>query len=289
MPPQSTPAELYFVTSADHAALSEDDRIAAAELDWRGIAAIPLVWTDGLDAVAPSSVLVIRSVWDYHLHHRRFLRWLSDAEHRGLTVLNHPALVRWNLDKRYLEDLRRAGVPVTPTRWVTRQSGTSLRDITGAEGWNDIVLKPAVSASAHRTFRFDMGSSAARAASVLDSMLHADIDVLIQPYLHEVAADGEWSLVFFGGEYSHAVLKRPASGDFRVQAEHGGSARGAEPPRSARTAAETRDRGAALFLRTVVRSHRRSLRQRQLRAHGSRVHRPESLPRRVRRRGANSC
>jgi hypothetical protein len=59
--------------------------------------------------------------------------------------------------------------------------------------------------------------------------LLADGDVLVQRFLPEVQGEGEWSFVFFAGEFSHAVLKRPALGDFRVQEELGGSVVAAGP------------------------------------------------------------
>jgi len=53
---------------------------------------------------------------------------------------------------------------------------------------------------------------------------------MVQPFLDAIGIEGEWSLVFFAGEFSHAVLKRPAPGDFRVQDEHGGTAAPGRPP-----------------------------------------------------------
>ena len=55
---------------------------------------------------------------------------------------------------------------------------------------------------------------------------------MVQPLIGEVRDPGEWSLLFFGGQFSHAVLKRPAAGDYRVQWEFGGSAEAMAPPRA---------------------------------------------------------
>jgi glutathione synthase/RimK-type ligase-like ATP-grasp enzyme len=57
-----------------------------------------------------------------------------------------------------------------------------------------------------------------------------ETSLLVQPFIAEVATEGEWSLLFFGGRFSHAVLKRPKPGDFRMQGDHGGSAEAASPP-----------------------------------------------------------
>jgi hypothetical protein len=45
---------------------------------------------------------------------------------------------------------------------------------------------------------------------------------LVQPFSRAIH-DGEYSLIFIGGQYSHAALKKPKSGDFRVQHDWGGS------------------------------------------------------------------
>jgi len=94
-------------------------------------------------------------------------------------------------------------------------------------GWDEAVVKPVVSANAHETWR----TSRARAADDEPRFraIASRERVMIQPFLPEIVVDGEWSLVFFGGEFSHAVVKRPGAGDFRVQTDHGGSAVAARP------------------------------------------------------------
>src|SRR5205807_8439034 len=89
-------------------------------------------------------------------------------------------------------------------------------------GWRDAVVKPAVSASASGTWRTSIDTATTNRAR-LDRLLAAG-DVMVQPLLSEVGDAGEWSLVFLDRGFSHAVLKRPASGDYRVQWEFGGSA-----------------------------------------------------------------
>src|SRR5262249_32190753 len=75
---------------------------------------------------------------------------------------------------------------------------------------------------AFNTFR--VGTNDALAAIPGLGPLLAGSRVLIQPFLEGIESEGEWSLVFIEGSFSHAVLKRPGAGEFRVQEEHGGSA-----------------------------------------------------------------
>ncbi|MGH7446582.1 MAG: ATP-grasp domain-containing protein, partial [Longimicrobiales bacterium] len=174
--------------------------------------------------------VVIRSCWDYHLREREFSRWIGQLEQTGTTVINPPELVRWNRHKNYIGRLADQGIPVVPTVWIRRGDARSLRDVLGAAGWKETVVKPAISASAYETWRVADGEAEAHEERF--ARLRAEGDVLVQQYLPEVTRDGEWSLMFFGLEYSHAVRKLPKSGDFRVQTEHGGSvASDVAPPR----------------------------------------------------------
>jgi glutathione synthase/RimK-type ligase-like ATP-grasp enzyme len=130
--------------------------------------------------------------------------------------------VRANSHKSYLADLGRRGVAVVPTTYLPRGSRASLAAILGERGWTDVVVKPAVSASAYRTSRVRREVTPADEAGFADVL--AQGDVLVQPYLPEIAVAGEWSFVFLGGAFSHAVRKLPRPGDYRVQDEHGGRA-----------------------------------------------------------------
>jgi glutathione synthase/RimK-type ligase-like ATP-grasp enzyme len=215
-----------LVTCASIRELTDDDRPLLGEL-WRlGIQAEPAVWDDPSVDWKRFDAAVIRSTWDYHLSPAAFLAWLSRHESMGGALWNPAPVVRENADKSYLKVLEAAGVPVVPTAWIARGENANLEALLASRGWTDAVLKPAVSAGAFRTCRIKPGEGQAE----LDEIL-AHGDAMLQPYLPEIAAEGEWSFVFLGGEFSHAVLKSPRAGDFRVQEEHGGRAARREPPR----------------------------------------------------------
>lgn len=218
-------SRIAFVTHAGRPDLAEDDRLAAAEITRRGATVEATVWDDpGVDWSGFDRI-VLRSCWDYHLRLPEFLGWLGGLERAGAPVWNPPAVVRGNTDKGYLVDLAAAGVPVVPTVRVERRA--DLASLLDERGWTDAVVKPAVSASAFLTRRVRR-EDAAVAQVDFDHLLTLSA-ALVQPFLPEVQSGGEWSLLFFAGEFSHAVLKRPRTGDFRVQAEHGGSSLAQEP------------------------------------------------------------
>jgi glutathione synthase/RimK-type ligase-like ATP-grasp enzyme len=137
-------------------------------------------------------------------------------------------LVRWNLHKSYMADLAARGVAVVPTVHTPASDPRTLADIMRSEGWKSAVVKPAVSLSAYETWRVDTPAAVADEERL--TRLRARGDVLVQRYVPEVATAGEWSLVFFGRTFSHAVRKLPRDGDFRVQTEHGGSVNMEHPP-----------------------------------------------------------
>jgi len=213
-----------FVTSAELRDLTPDDRSVVPVLAARGVEVAPVVWTEPL----PNRLdgLVLRSTWDYHLRLDDFLAWVASVEGSGLPLWNAPAAVRWNVHKGYLLEVEARGIPIVPTRHAARGSGVALPALLREAGWAEAVVKPSVSGGAFETWRAGPGESdALRFARQLGAM-----DCLVQPFLPELVSGGEWSLLFLGDRYSHAVLKRPVSGDFRVQEEFGGAFAPAEPP-----------------------------------------------------------
>jgi glutathione synthase/RimK-type ligase-like ATP-grasp enzyme len=216
-----------LVTCRSLPGLTDDDRLLPPALAAAGAAAEPVVWDDAGVDWSRFDRIVLRSVWDYHLRPDEFAAWLVARAHDGVSMWNPASLVRWNVHKSYLRALAERGVATVDTEWLARGSPRALSALLAERGWEQVVVKPAVSASAHRTFRVARAEATARQAD-LDAIL-ADGDALVQPFAPEVTESGEWSLLFFGGAFSHAVCKRPAAADFRVQEEFGGRAETSEP------------------------------------------------------------
>lgn len=216
-----------LVTCARIPDLTPDDRLLADALRARGALVSPVIW-DAPDVDWPSlDRAVLRSVWDYHLRPAEFAEWLDARAREGSALVNPAGLVRWNLHKSYLDELAAAGCAVIETVRVPRRAPTPLAALLERRGWTDAVVKPAVSASAHRTFRVS-GSDATSRQGDLDAIVDEG-DALVQPLAPEILEAGEWSLVFISGALSHAVLKRGAAGEFRVQEEYGGRAAVGDP------------------------------------------------------------
>ena len=226
-----------FVTCRTWPEISEGDRLAQRALEARGVTVEARAWNapgadfGGFDAV------VLRSNWDYHFDPDAFLAWLEGLERAGARVWNPPALVRWNLAKRYLLELERLGAPTVPTVILQDATRAGLRAVMTERGWTAVVMKPEISASAHET-RLVTDATLDAAGAALESGA-VRRPVLIQPFLTEIRARGEWSLVFIDSVMTHAVLKRPASGDFRVQSHLGGAVEAPPVPEAVHAAART--------------------------------------------------
>ena len=208
--------------------LNDDDRLLVPALAALDVTAVPAVWDARAVCWDEFQGVLIRSCWDYHLRPGEFLDWIDQLERAGVAVWNPGNLLRWNHHKRYLRDLAARDVATVPTRWLPRGEAADLLALLADAGWREAVVKPAVSASAFGTWRTSTGTATGE-QSRLDALLRI-ADVMVQPLLPDVADAGEWSLVFLGRRFSHAVLKRPAPGDYRVQWEFGGSAESAVPP-----------------------------------------------------------
>lgn len=159
--------------------------------------------------------VVIRSTWNYHLKPTDFQQWLNRLNEMQIPVFNDTNTIRWNMNKAYLFEMKAL---IVPSFKAHKDNIRDCLDFFHSYNSKKAVVKPFISASANRTLLLDTVS-----AEVLSEYL-TDSPQLLQPYFPEVAAEGEWSLLFFNGNFSHAVLKRPASGDFRVQSDFGGSA-----------------------------------------------------------------
>ena len=221
------PKKIGFATSAKYRDLTAGDLLAAAELRLRGYSVEPLVWSEASPDSVICDAVVLRSVWDYHLDAERFLDWVTAVGRRAI-LFNHPDTVRWNADKRYIFDLQQAALPVPHTILVEVGANLDLPESLRRLQCDKAVIKPAISASAYETYLVNM-DDAADMQTQIASLLRSR-SILIQDFVPEIETRGEWSLMFFGGEYSHAVRKVPQSGDFRVQSEHGGIHTAEHPP-----------------------------------------------------------
>lgn len=164
-------------------------------------------------------LVYICTPWDYHEQLDDFVRALEAIDASNALLVNSLATVRWNAVKTYLGELGRRGVPIVPTEWHDDFDARVVRQAFERLGCDRLVIKPTVGASALDTHVLD--SAALPDVEGRLSATFRQRPFMLQPFIDSVQSLGEYSLFFFDRDYSHAILKRPKSGDFRSQEEHG--------------------------------------------------------------------
>jgi glutathione synthase/RimK-type ligase-like ATP-grasp enzyme len=210
-----------------------DDQYLVDAIRQLGHSVVPVVWGTRIDQrqqVNRPDVLVIRSPWDYTESPSRFkafAQWIREVWQAGIRLENHVAWLEWLLDKHYLADLASQGVPVVPSTFVAAGASADLGQCYQTMG--PLVVKPCVSASGDNVSRLQTLEAALAFQPAFDALVAVQA-MMIQPYLAEIESSGEWSMVFVDGQYSHAIHKQPAAGEFLVQAERGGRVSFKTPP-----------------------------------------------------------
>lgn len=214
---------LAFITSEEDPILIQDDQLAIEPLQKNGYQVKPLVWDHSAEKMEQFDALIFRSCWNYHQKFETFVNWLQKVKDSQIPVFNPIDISKWNLNKKYLLELAQKGVLIPKTLWFTK--GTSfksadvsskLENLTG----DQIVIRPATSLSGYDTYLVSRSDNE-KIEKIWQSM-PSDRDIIVQEYIPEITTEGETSLMFFNGEFSHAIRKTPAPNEFRIHAEHGG-------------------------------------------------------------------
>jgi glutathione synthase/RimK-type ligase-like ATP-grasp enzyme len=166
-------------------------------------------WDDATVDWSRLDLALLRSPWDYSERLPEFLAWAGRAA-ASTRLLNPLDILLWNTDKHYLAELTRAGVPVVPSHFIEpgENVDASLDAFLarGGAGFGEFVVKPCVGAGsrdAQRYTRADLDAAGFHVRRLLDGRR----SVLLQPYLARVDDHGETALIFFDGQFSHAIRK----------------------------------------------------------------------------------
>lgn len=219
----------FFPTAAEPDFISPeplftpDDYIAVQELRSHDHEVRAIVWGSKPETFNDLDLIIVRSPWDYaHTEEKKlnFFAWLESLAHAGLPVANPPSLMRWLLDKHYLHEIATHGVQVIPTQYFEAGSKLDLTSIFNSHG--PIVLKQCISAGGSGLFFIDSDEAAGTHQNEFNNLIRTNA-YMLQPFIPEITTHGEWSLTFFGGHYSHSILKKPRENSILIHADHGGS------------------------------------------------------------------
>ncbi len=216
--------KIALLTCATWPGMQEKERAIAQEFSPH-IQADVVVWNDPDVNFSGYQCLIFRTIWDYFEHPEAFAAWLEKIAALEIRTINPIDAIRRNQHKFYLKQLQELGVDIIPTIFIEKNSGTDLATQIPAH-WQKLIIKPAVSGGAYLTRLFDRTEITSVVAEY--TPIAETRDLLLQPFMPEIQEQGELSLLFFGGEFSHAVLKKPVAGDFRVQSQFGGNYRAIE-------------------------------------------------------------
>jgi len=217
------PPRIAIATCASYDREMVDDELLASALWERDCEARSVAWDEPEVDWGGFDLCLVRSTWDYHEKHRQFLDWARKVEATS-ALQNRAGLIAWNSEKTYLRELARRGVRTVPTVWVGRDSHLELDRILAGTGWAEAVVKPVVDLGARNLYRARAGEGSAALETVLQRG-----EAMVQPFFPSLEDQGELSLIYVQGRFTHAVRKRPAAGDFRVQSIWGGTASREEP------------------------------------------------------------
>jgi hypothetical protein len=164
--------------------------------------------------------VIIRSPWDYQDNAEQFLQVLKNIQASSAHLENSLAIIEWNIDKIYLRTLEKNKVNIVPTLWRDNFEAQQLESYFSHFGQQQIVIKPRISANADNTFWLKQENYNNHINALTE--VFANRQFMVQPFMQNIVDEGEYSLFYFNGQYSHAILKSPKANDFRVQEEHGG-------------------------------------------------------------------
>lgn len=186
----------------------------------KGLAIERVIWNDPLVDWGKYNLAILKSPWDYTDHLTDFKQWLNHLESLGIKLLNPFDKVRWNMDKHYLQEIADAGLPVIKSLYLEKGSVLDLSSLLASFNVDQLIIKPCVSAGAKHTYVLREENFAKHQEQIND--LLKENAFIVQPFMKEVF-EGEWSFLFFNGNFSHCLLKVPKDGEFRVQHYYGGS------------------------------------------------------------------
>lgn len=224
----ATLAPIAFVRHNRDRDFYEEAHLVAELLRGMGHRVDMLEWHDASAQWEQYGLINLQFCADYIERPAEFKAWLGRLKQMDAPLFNPADAVLWNMDKAYLKELEAKGFAGIPTVFAAPGEAVDLAAVVSAQGWREVVVKPTISAGGKTTLRFN-AEDAPHYQQQLERML-TNSGVMIQAFLPEVMSAGEWSLVFIGGELSHMLHKKPATGEFLVHEHFGGTTTPAQAP-----------------------------------------------------------
>jgi hypothetical protein len=214
-----------------HQNVFKEDTLLCEAIAKHGFRCKRVGWDDPTFPWSSVKAVIIRTIWDHFHRYPEFREWFNRMIDLEIPFWNTSAEIAWNMDKRYLEDLSENGARIVKTTFLEKgvlaKEGKTMSEVVEEHlSWEEYVVKPCISGCARETYLIKRGQCPANVNEIY-AKLNVEEAFMVQPYQHRIV-EGEVSIVVVDGQVSHAVLKTPAQGDFRVQDDFGGKLRNYE-------------------------------------------------------------
>lgn len=197
-----------------------EDQLLTTALEEKGFKVVRTHWDNNSFDWTKTRFALFRATWDYFHRFTEFHLWLK-LRSQQIQFINPYSVIQWNMDKKYLDVLHQKGVNIPPTIFLMQGELLSLGELLQKSGWKKAILKPAIAGGARHTYLFDE-SNVDEYQDIFQLLINNE-SMLLQEFQENIRTKGEVSFMVFGGKYSHAILKKAKSGDFRVQDDFGGT------------------------------------------------------------------
>ena len=197
-----------------------EDQLLQTALEEKGLRVIKKDWADKHFDWTTTKYAIFRTIWDYFERFEEFFSWLEQTKNKT-TFINSTEIIKWNIDKHYLQDLAKNGVNIAPALFIEKGNIITLSQLFEKTNWSEAVIKPAISGAARHTYRITPNNYI-EYEEIFQKLISEEC-MLFQEFLNKIIIQGEISLILIGGRFTHAVKKIAKKGDFRVQDDHGGT------------------------------------------------------------------
>ena len=197
-----------------------EDQLLQTALEDKGLKVCKKDWADKHFDWTTTKYAIFRTTWDYFERFDEFFTWLKNTKNKT-TFINSSEIIKWNIDKHYLQDLAKNNINIAPTLFIEKGDTITLAQLFEKTNWKEVVLKPAISGAARHTYRINSNNYKEH-ENIFQELIKVEC-MLFQKFLKNITILGEISLIMIGGRYTHAVKKTAKKGDFRVQDDHGGA------------------------------------------------------------------
>ncbi len=208
-----------YLTMQDPGGYITDYDLSYDAMSAQGWEVDAVVWRDPEIDWNVYDAVYLCTAWDYPQHLDEFIAVLQNIENSAAMLINEMSLLQWTLRKTYLRDLESRGADIVPSLWCSDIDAEDMSSWFTTHATDTVIIKPEVGANAHDTFVLKNPVSLETQAAM--STTFQGRAFFVQPFIESIRTEGEYSLFYFGGEYSHAILKTPREGDYRSQEEHG--------------------------------------------------------------------